>query len=145
MMPGGEHRPMTDGPPRTRLLIVDDEEGIRSVLQRLLTRMPQPPPLEVETAESAEEALKILESRSFAMILTDFNMAGEDGIFLLATARERWPDTMRALMTGYTDDQIAVDAKEKANVAALIRKPWNNAELLGLLKDLLHGKPAAAP
>lgn len=124
-------------PPPQRVLIVDDEEGIRSVLQRLLARLPEPPPVKIETAESAEKAIELLEAGPYALILTDFNMGGKDGVFLLATARERWPDTLRTLMTGYTDEQIMIDAKERGKAAAVIRKPWNNQDLVKLIQGLL--------
>lgn len=135
---------MTHKPAR-RLLIVDDEEGIRTVLQRLLTRLPEPPPIRVETAESAEQALELLEKGPYALILTDFNMGGRDGVFLLATALERWPDTQRALMTGYTDEQIMTDAKEKGKAAAVIRKPWNNRDLLETVRSLLEAQAKSGP
>lgn len=79
----------------------------------------------------------MMEQERFTLILTDFNMGGKDGLFLLATARERCPETLRLLMTGYTDDQIRRDADEKGGVAAFIRKPWNNQELLQLVGRLL--------
>lgn len=127
---------------RRKLLVVDDEEGIRLVLQRLLARLPNPPPLEVETAESAEEALEMLESSRYTLILTDFNMGGKDGVFLLAAARERWPDMVRMLMTGYTDEQIMVQAREQGKAAAVVRKPWNNNELLQLIRAALDREAA---
>lgn len=130
--------PVTDAtPPRMKVLIVDDEEGIRSVLTRLLGRLPHPPPVEIETAESAEQAIELLERNKYTLILTDFNMGGRDGVFLLATARERWPDTLRMLMTGYTDEEIMVQARERGKAAAIVRKPWDNTRLLATVSGLL--------
>jgi CheY-like chemotaxis protein len=126
------------------VLVVDDEEGIRTVLQRLLARLPDPPPVVIETADSAERALELLEAGKYALILTDFNMGGKDGVFLLATARERWPETLRTLMTGYTDEQIMNDAQEKGKAAAVIRKPWNNQELVKTIQTLLKDDLAKA-
>lgn len=130
-----------------RLLVVDDEDGVRLILQRLLARMPRPPPVEVRTAPSAEAALEALEREHFDLILSDFNMGGKDGIFLLAATRERWPDTIRCLMTGYTDEEIRRRAQEEGGVAAFIRKPWDNQAVLALLRALLLEQRggAAAP
>ena len=130
----------TTTPPPMKVLVVDDEEGIRNVLQRLLARLPDPPPVIIETAESAEQAIELLEHNKYALILTDFNMGGKDGVFLLATARERWPEMLRTLMTGYTDEQIMTDAKEKGAAAAVIRKPWNNQDLVKVVQTLLKNE-----
>lgn len=134
---------MTETSPRRKLLIVDDEEGIRTVLQRLLARLPSPPPFDIHTAESAEEALGLMEENEYALVLTDFNMGGKDGVFLLAAAKERWPETLRLLMTGYTDEDIMVQARERGQAAAVVRKPWDNLALLQTVKGLLT--PAEAP
>lgn len=123
--------------PHRKLLVVDDEDGIRHVLQRILQRLPKPPPFEVDTAQSAEEALAMLERSSYTLILTDFNLGGRDGVFLLATAKDRWPDMIRMLMTGYVDEQIEVDARNVGKAIAVVHKPWNNQELLGLIDQLL--------
>ncbi len=133
-----------NAPPSRRILIVDDEEGIRTFLTRLLARLPKPPPIEIETAPSAEDALSLMQIRKYALVLTDFNMGGKDGIFLLSTAREKWPETVRLLMTGYTDEQIYRDAVERGGVAAFIRKPWNNQEFLQLIATLLREGKASA-
>lgn len=132
---------MTTRPPeRIKLLVVDDEEGIRTVLTRLLARLPKPPPVEIVTAESAEQAIGLLERGDFTLILTDFNMGGRDGVFLLATALERWPETRRMLMTGYTDEEIMVQARERGKAAAIVRKPWDNTRLLDTVREILEEK-----
>lgn len=129
---------MTDDPsPTRRLLVVDDEEGIRIVLQRLLKRLPDRPPFEIDAAESAEEALELMERSTYTLVLTDFNMGGKDGVFLLAAAKDRWPETLRMLMTGYTDDEIMVQARERGKAAAVVRKPWDNKALLEVVRDLI--------
>lgn len=120
-----------------KILVVDDEEGIRKLLERILQRLPKPPPVDIQTASSAEDALDMLEQGRFHLVLTDFNMGGRDGIFLLATVRDRWPETSRILMTGYTDAEIEQDAREQGAVAAFIRKPWNQQDLLRIIAALL--------
>lgn len=114
-----------------RVLVVDDEEGIRMVLQRLLARLPAIPA--VDAASSAEEALDLLAKERYAVILTDFNMGGKNGVELLATAHERWPETKRLLMTGYADEQVLVEARDRGKAADVVRKPWNSQELLQLI------------
>lgn len=130
--------PRPDAPtetPTRKLLVVDDEEGIRMVLQRLLARLPAKPA--VDAASSAEEALAMLERSPYTLIITDFNMGGRNGVFLLAAAKERWPETIRLLMTGYTDAQIEADARGAGSASAVVHKPWNNQALLQLVAKLL--------
>jgi len=134
--------PTTNTPKLTKVLVVDDEEGIRTVLARLLSRLPKPPPVEIHTAESAEEALELLEHSNYTLILTDFNMGGKDGVFLLAAAQERWPETQRMLMTGYTDEDIIVQARDVGGAAAVVRKPWDNKGLLTTIGTLLRSQVA---
>lgn len=125
------------GRAKVRILVVDDEEGIRAFLDRLLRRLPKPPPVEIETASSAEEALDLLERGEYDLVISDFNMGGQDGITLLATAKARWPNTLRLLMTGYTDDSIKRNAERVAGVAAFVRKPVDHKDLLVLVGGLL--------
>jgi CheY-like chemotaxis protein len=126
--------------PEVKLLVVDDEATIRSVLTRLLKRLPQPPPVRVETAESAEAALQKMERESFDLVFTDFNMGGKDGIYLLARVRERWPETRRLLMTGYTDEHIRRKALSDGGAQGFVRKPWDSQELLALITDALAAR-----
>lgn len=107
------------------------------VLLRLLKGLPDRPPFEIDAAESAEQALELMERSRYTLILTDFNMGGKDGVFLLAAANERWPETLRMLMTGYTDDDIVVQARERGKAAVVVRKPWDNKALLGVVRDLI--------
>lgn len=123
-------------PPRD-ILVVDDEQAITMLLERILKRLPEPPPVVIHRAVSAEQALDLLEQRHFDLVLTDYNMGGRDGVSLLTTVKERWPDTHRVLMTGYTDEQIYRDAVEKGAVAAFIRKPWSNQDLLRTIGAIL--------
>lgn len=132
----------TDGGER-RILVVDDERHVCTFLQRLLQRLPEPPPVRIETAPSAEEAMRLMESEDYNLIISDYNMGGQDGICLLQHARTHCPTTLRILMTGYTDEQIQRDAHEKADVNAFVRKPLRIQELLTLV-DGLFTEPRAS-
>ena len=80
-----------------RVLVVDDEKGIRDLFCRVL----ETAGYEVETAESGEQALKILEHEKFPLLLFDLNLPGIDGIELCKKARKIMPISIIIAITGY--------------------------------------------
>lgn len=120
--------------------MADDEEGIRRLVTRLVrTKAVELGELEVVQAESAEEALEILERERVDLVLTDYRMTGKTGAELLAVVHARWPATERVLMTGYLD--VAETAERGHDASAVIRKPWNNETFVATLRDLLRPTP----
>ena len=114
------------------VLLVDDEARILSALRRSLRREG----FEIVTAESAAEALRILDERPVDAIVSDQKMPGGSGLSLLAEAARRRPDAARMLITGVTDE-IPRDALAAAGVCALITKPWDDARLKATLRRAL--------
>ncbi|UCE87069.1 MAG: response regulator [Deltaproteobacteria bacterium] len=113
-----------------RLLLVDDEARILSSLRRALRREGY----EVHTAESPDEALRALDAGSFDLILADYRMPGMTGVEFLARAAERWPDAVRILLTGWSE-QVPRAALEAAGVRALLEKPWDPEALKRVIRD----------
>ncbi len=115
------------------VLVVDDEARILSALRRTLER----DGWEVLTAESSREALQLLESRSVDVILSDHKMPGMSGLEFLRRAASCRPDAVRMLITGWTEavPQTELDALD---IRALVPKPWDAAQLRGLLRDSLR-------
>ncbi len=114
------------------VLLVDDEARILSALRRCLRREG----FEILTAESAAEALGILDARPVDAIVSDQKMPGGSGLALLTAAARRRPDAARMLITGVTDE-IPRSALEAAGVCALITKPWDDARLKATLRRAL--------
>ena len=114
------------------VLLVDDEARILSALRRCLRREG----FEIVTAESAAEALRILDERAVDAIVSDQKMPGGSGLSLLAEAARRRPGAARMLITGVSDE-IPRDALEAAGVCALITKPWDDARLKATLRRAL--------
>ena len=122
------------------LLIVDDEVRILSALRRSLRREGYC----ILTADTVDEALRLLDERRVDAILSDQKMPGMSGIELLGRAAERQPAAARLLISGWaeaaTHEQLAA-----LEVRALIPKPWDDAELKQVLREALRpGVPASA-
>ncbi len=102
-----------------RVLFVDDEQNILQSIRRILRKE-----CEVHTAESGDEALQLLEnSDPFAAIVSDMRMPGMNGVQLLSQVKDRWPDTVRMMLTGNADQQTAVDAVNHGDIFRFMNKP----------------------
>ena len=119
----------TDSGHRPSLLIVDDEDRVLSSLKRALRREGWL----IVTAESSREALEILESYEFDVVLSDQKMPGMSGVELLGRIAESHPSTVRLLLTGWSE-AISQEALGAAGVEQVISKPWDDAELKALLR-----------
>ena len=100
------------------LLIIDDEEGIRKVLELSLTDAGW----KVRTAANAEEGLALFRHQEFPLVLTDIKMPGMDGLELLKTLKEARPETEVVLMTGHGDLDLAIQGI-KLDAADFVTKP----------------------
>lgn len=117
-----------------RLLLVDDEYDIISAYKRNLRKH-----FTIFTAQSGPEALMILsESDEFAAVISDYRMPGMNGIELLETVARTYPDTMRIMITGHADLQLAIDAVNKGNIFRFLTKPIPIHEIIEILNDCLE-------
>src|SRR5205807_8923866 len=109
-------------PRERRILVVDDEEYVRSALAALLGREGYT----VETAENAEEGLKLLKDRPFQLVISDQQMPGMQGMEFLKLVRERHSTVMRIMLTGDPDPQTIIRSINEGQVYRFLRKPWDN-------------------
>ncbi|HWP44987.1 MAG TPA: ATP-binding protein, partial [Blastocatellia bacterium] len=119
--------------PSARVLVIDDEEFVRSLLATVLTGQGS----EVVEAASAEEALDILGRREFDIVFTDLAMPKTDGIAAAAEIKARWPGTKVVLMSGYGAEKAIELAGEGGSIDAAISKPFNMAEVTAVVKRVL--------
>ncbi len=89
-----------------KILIVDDEEGIREELGYFL----QQSEYNVFKAESREEALKVLEHSAIDIAITDIHLGADSGLELLREIHERWPDTQVIMITAFGDEETILSA-----------------------------------
>ncbi len=107
-----------------RILVVDDDRGVRTALQVNLGRRDA----EVQVAEDVTTALRALHEAPFDLVLTDVKMPDATGLDLLARIRRSWPDTQVIVMTGFGSVSDAVAAM-KGGAADYLIKPVERDEL----------------
>ncbi len=124
-------------PPVSRtLLLVDDEQNIVSALKRLLRR----DGYEILTANSGAEGLEILSKNSIDVIISDQRMPGMTGVEFLSIVKERHPDTMRMVLSGYTELKSVTDAINEGAVFRFLTKPWDDEKLRECVKEAFQYK-----
>ena len=124
----------------TTILIVDDEKRILQSLAKTLEREEELT-YSIVTAESGEDALKKFENDGpFDLVLSDHNMPGMKGVELLEKVRLQDPSTIRILITGYSELDIARDAINKARIHFFIEKPPEAQALRDIIKQEIMKK-----
>ncbi len=113
------------------MLFVDDEVNILKALQRLLRHEE----MEVLCASRGPEALELLDKSSAQVVVTDQRMPDMCGVDLLSSVRDRHPEVIRMMLTGYAEVDVAVDAINRGEIYRLITKPWNDDELKATLRQ----------
>ncbi|QBF33972.1 response regulator [Thalassococcus sp. S3] len=115
------------------VLFVDDEERIVKLLKIMFRNT-----YDVYTAQSGQDALAILETREIKVIVSDQRMPNMTGIELLSQVRERWPDTVRILLTGYSDLVAIIGAVNEGEVFRFVSKPWDQNELRAIVAEAIE-------
>jgi response regulator RpfG family c-di-GMP phosphodiesterase len=106
------------------ILYVDDEEN-NLISFKATFRLKY----NVTIATSADAAMKILETKSAEIIITDQRMPNMTGIEFLEKIIEKYPDPIRILLTGYSDMSAVIDAVNKGKIFHYLNKPWDEKEL----------------
>ena len=119
------------------VLIVDDEEMVLTSLSAFLNLETQ---YEIVTFTSPEEALKHVTENEIDLVISDYLMPEMNGISFLARVRELRPEVPRIILTGYADKENAVKAINEVGLYQYIEKPWNNDDLLIILRNGLDKK-----
>lgn len=119
---------------KATVLFVDDEANILSSLKRLF----HPFGYRILTAESGAQGLAILERENVDLVVSDMRMPEMNGAQFLEKVRERWPETVRILLTGHTEIGATIDAINKGQIYRYISKPWQDSDIIPTIKHALH-------
>ncbi len=130
-----EHLLRMEKPPRT-LLLVDDEPNILASLKRLLRR----DGYQILLANSGQEGLEILEKNKVDVIISDQRMPNMTGVEFLRTAKVSHPDTVRIVLSGYTELQSITDAINEGAIYKFLTKPWEDEQLRSNIQQAFHYK-----
>lgn len=116
----------------SRVLFVDDEALILNSLKRGL----MDEPYEKFFATSGEDALRIMETHTIGVLVTDMKMPGMSGLELLKTVKERYPDMIKLVLSGYTQLPQVLVTVNQGDIFKFITKPWDlEEELKGIIRE----------
>ncbi|WP_298272723.1 response regulator [Geobacter sp.] len=107
------------------LLLVDDEPNVIQALRRALAEEPY----EILTAGSGPEGLAVCAEHRIGVVVSDERMPGMDGAGFLAAVRERYPETIRIMLTGHASVDATMKAVNQGEIYRFFTKPWNDLEL----------------
>lgn len=109
---------------KVNILFIDDEEN-NLISFKAVFRLKY----NVFTAIDADEAMKILDTQTIEIIITDQRMPNVTGTEFLEKVLVKYPEPMRILLTGYSDVAALVEAVNKGKIFHYLTKPWNEEEL----------------
>lgn len=108
------------------ILFVDDERSILETLKRLMRNSPY----ESYFANSGAEALDLMEKHLIDVVISDMKMPEMNGEELLREISQRYPETVRIVLSAFSEDDLVMGAINEGHIWGFIHKPWNNNELL---------------
>ena len=106
------------------LLVIDDEVEITKSLFRQFRRN-----YNVYVATSAQDALPIMEKEHIQVVLSDQRMPGMTGVDFFNKIKDKYPDALKLILTGYSDIEAVIGAINEGQVFRYLTKPWNPVEL----------------
>lgn len=116
------------------LLLVDDEEGISASLFRLLRR----DGYTILRANSGQGGLELLAQHKVGVIISDQRMPGMTGTEFLSKVKELYPDTVRIVLSGYTELNSVTDAINRGAIYKFLTKPWEDDLLRANVEEAFH-------
>ena len=132
---------MTLARPERGLLLVDDEENVLRALVRVLRR----DGYVIHTATNAEQGFELLAKNRVQVIVSDQRMPGISGTQFLSRVKDMYPDTMRIVLSGYTDLATLTDAINRGAIYKFLTKPWDDEDLRKQVQDAFRHFDERAP
>ncbi len=112
------------------LLIVDDEIEVTKSLARQFRRK-----YKVHTAINVNEAIMVMENENIQVVVSDQRMPGLTGVDFFHKIKDRYPDALKLILTGFSDIEAVIGAINEGQVFRYITKPWNPVELEITIKE----------
>ena len=116
-----------------RILVVDDDEAVRSVTYEMLKRLG----FEVTTADCGETALEEVSHQAFDLVLLDLAMPNMSGVEVFSSLKEIEPSARVIFMTGYSKDEFSDLLEENQATTAVLSKPFPMQELKSSVESML--------
>jgi len=126
---------MTNSSDVPTLVIVDDEEIVLKSIDSFLAIETD---YKVVTFTSPEDAISYIEKNGVDLIISDYLMPKMDGVVFLSKVRELKPEVPRVILTGYADKENAIKAINEVGLFQYIEKPWDNEDLLIIIRNGLE-------
>jgi len=117
------------------VLIIEDEEGVRTALARRL----EMDGCQVAAATTGEEGMNHLDAAPVDLVLLDYRLPDIDGLAILQTIGEKWPDTLTVMMTAYTNVDLAIQAI-RLGAYDYVSKPFSLDEMMVVVEKALEAK-----
>ncbi|MGB4927820.1 MAG: EAL domain-containing protein [Giesbergeria sp.] len=121
------------------LLLVDDDPGVAHALQRLLRREN----LEILIADGGQAGLEILAQQPVDVIISDQRMPGMTGVEFLKIAKDRYPETIRIVLSGDSEMRSVTEAVNDGAIYKFLSKPWSDPQLCDCIEEAFLHKEMA--
>jgi CheY-like chemotaxis protein len=123
----------------SRILVVDDDQGNRFALSKVLTGLGY----DVDAAEGGDAALELVRNNEYALAVLDYRMPGMDGVELYRRIHQSQPDVVGVFLTAFTTIDTVFPAIE-AGVIRVLSKPVDFNELIPIVQETIgkRGQPA---
>ena len=118
---------------KNKILVVDDEEALRTVLSGELVSEGY----DVRTASDGDEAISSIQKESFDLVLLDIKMPRLNGFEVLKFVKEKHPRTKVVMLTGFADLKNAIESK-KLGAEDFVSKPYDLVDLLTTIERVLN-------
>ncbi len=118
-------------PQKLGVLLVDDEEFNLKAIKRTMHGQG----FDIYCAGNGEEALKVMKEEDVAIVVSDMRMPKMSGYDLFAAIEEKWPDTLKIILTGYADIDDTLNLLSSASIFRYISKPWDDENLLSTIHE----------
>jgi DNA-binding NtrC family response regulator len=119
------------------IVIVDDEDMVLTSLNSFLSLETE---YTIKSFLNPKEALQFIEQNDVDLVLSDYLMPEMDGITFLGEVRKLHPNVPRVILTGYADKENAIKAINEVGLFQYIEKPWDNDDLLIILRNGIERK-----